>query len=61
MKDEYFELEEKLRSFPTAEPPEGLREQILLKAAIQPQRRAGWKFRLALAMGVFVLLALTLD
>jgi len=52
------ELEEKLRSLPTAAPGAGLRDRILRAAARPARRRWGWKPQLAYALILLGLVAL---
>lgn len=58
MTDEDRELEDRLRSLPTAGPPAALRERILTGATSRTPRRPAWRLRLALALGLLGLLAL---
>jgi len=55
---EDHDLEETLRSLPTAGPPPALRERVLGAAALSPGKRTTWKLGLAYALCLLALLAL---
>lgn len=56
--DDYSELEEKLRSLPTAGPPAELRDAILSAA---PPRRARPRLQVGFAFALLILFLLALD
>jgi hypothetical protein len=58
MKHEDYEVEERLRSLPTAGPPPALRERVLRAAAQSPRKSTTWKLGLAYALCLLALLAL---
>jgi len=58
--NEDSEFEERLRSLPTAKPPQGLRERILEQATGARRSRVKWKGGLAFALCLLALLALDL-
>jgi len=55
---EDHDLEETLRSLPTAGPPPALRDRVLGAAALSPGKRTAWKLGLAYALCLLALLAL---
>ena len=60
MKDENTKFEEKLASLPAVRPPESLRADIMAKAARHTRPRRFSQSRLALALGIFLLLAINI-
>lgn len=60
MSYDHDNFEDRLRSLPTAVPPEHVRNRILTAAAQHSPRRGAWRMRFALALGLLLLISIDL-